>query len=81
MDNLSKALSHYEEGLESHYQSGLDARDRRADRWHRISDNLCSELDSAKLILGDRRFTFRERLDVLADRLMEIHAEVESIET
>ena len=58
----------------------IAAPETERERRERITENLCDALDSAKLILGDRRFTFRERLDVLVIRLMEIHAMMESIE-
>ncbi|MFB3926755.1 MAG: hypothetical protein ACE14T_11945 [Syntrophales bacterium] len=72
MSNLSEAFLHYEEGLEAHYQSGLDARDRREEWQHKTVDNLCSELDNAKLILGDRKKSHREKCVSLNLRLAEI---------
>lgn len=58
----------------------IAAPETERERRERITENLCDALDSAKLILGDRRFTFRERLDALALTLDEIREEVERIE-
>lgn len=78
--NFNDAIRLHEARQEYAYQQRLARQDDAEDRHDRIIENLCTELDNAKLILGDRRFTFRERLDVLVIRLQEISEDVERIE-
>jgi hypothetical protein len=80
MNIFSEAIRLHEARLEYAYQQRLAREEDEVERRDRIIENLCTELDNAKLVLGDRRFTFRERLDVLAIRLQEIREDVERIE-
>jgi len=78
---MTEAAIAYEYHGDPEFQKKISDPQRLLDREERIIENLCDELHSAKLILGDRRFSFPEKLGALSTRLQELQGLVERIET